>query len=189
MSVQNKKKVIMGVGVAIGIILLCALCYFASVSASSGDSYNESNATGSTDTGSSDIEEMTARAQEESANVPEDEQKDFTEIDVDQYLEYYEDSENRLVLFASPTCSYCQIAEPILHHLAYQYDLTIYYVDASKMDEDDQANLLESNEFFEQFGTPSLLVVSNGEIVSSINGLVDTANYESFFTEHGFIEE
>ena len=59
----------------------------------------------------------------------------------------------------------------------------------SKMDEDDQANLLESNEFFEQFGTPSLLVVSNGEIVSSINGLVDTANYESFFTEHGFIEE
>ena len=57
------------------------------------------------------------------------------------------------------------------------------------MDEDDQANLLESNEFFERFGTPSLLVVSNGEIVSSINGLVDTANYESFFTEHGFIEE
>ena len=190
MSVQNKKKVIMGVGIAIGIILLCALCYFASVSASSGDSYNESNATGSTDTGSSDIEEMTARAQEESANVPEDEQKDFTEIDVDQYLEYYEDSENRLVLFASPTCGYCQIAEPILRHISYQYDFTIYNVNVDEMDDDDNSKLLESDDFFSNgYGTPLLIVVSDGEVVDMINGLVDTATYVDFFTDNGFIDE
>ena len=113
---EKNKKIVIGIVVAIGILLLCALCYLASVAAtdSNGDVYTENDSS----TTATDAASMTSRAQEESANVPDDEQKDFNEITVSEYLDLYEGKEDTLVLFASPTCGYCQIAEPILHHIA-----------------------------------------------------------------------
>lgn len=184
---DKNKKIVIGIVIAVGVVLLCALCYFASsaVSANAGDSYNENSDT----TSSSDVDDMTTRAQEESANVSEDEKKDFKDIDVDTYLELYEGSKNSVVLFASPTCGYCQIAEPILHHIAYQYDLTIHHVDVSTLSTDESEELADSNEYFSQLGTPALLVVSNGEIVDSVDGLVDTNSYVDFLKDNGFIKE
>ena len=93
------------------------------------------------------------------------------------------------MLFSRPTCGYCQIAEPILRHISYQYDFTIYNVNVDEMDDDDNSKLLESDDFFSNgYGTPLLIVVSDGEVVDMINGLVDTATYVDFFTDNGFIE-
>lgn len=187
---EKNKKIIIGIVVTIGIILLCALCYFASSAATdkAGDSYEESSATDTSD--SSDASDMTARAQEESAAVSDDEKKDFEEIDVDTYLELYKGDEKSIVLFSRPTCGYCQIAEPILHHIAYQYDLTINHVNTDEMDSDDSTKLFESDDFFNDgLGTPLLMVVSDGKIVDVVNGLVDTENYVNFFSDNGFIKE
>ena len=150
---DKSKKIVIGIVVAVGVILVCALCYFASsaVSAKSGDNYSESDSSSS----NNDAANMTARAQEESANVPEDEQKDFNDIDIDEYLDLYDGSKNSIVLFSRPTCGYCQIAEPILHHIAYQYNLTINHVNTDEMSSDDEANLVESDDYFSDgFGTP-----------------------------------
>ena len=184
---EKNKKIVIGIAIAVGVVLLCALCYFASsaVSSKAGDSYSENLDT----TTSSDVENMTTRAQEESANVSEDEKKDFKDIDVDEYVDLYEDSKNSVVLFASPSCGYCQVAEPILHHIAYQYDLTIYHVDVSALSADESEELADSNDYFSQLGTPALLVVSNGEIVDSVDGLVDTDSYVDFLKDNGFIKE
>ena len=64
---EKNKKIVIGIAIAVGVVLLCALCYFASsaVSSKAGDSYSENLDT----TTSSDVENMTTRAQEESANV------------------------------------------------------------------------------------------------------------------------
>ena len=169
---ERNKKIILGIVIAIGVILLCALCYFASSATTNkaGDSYQESDTNSS---GSSSVEDMTSRAQEESANVPEDEKKDFKDIDVDTYLDLYEGKE-----------------KAILHHIAYQYDLTINHINTDEMDSDDSTNLVESDDYFSDgFGTPLLVVVSNGEIVDVVSGLVDTASYVDFFSDNGFIKE
>lgn len=189
---DRNKKIVTGIVVAVGVILVCALCYFASsaVSAKAGDNYSESDNSNSSTTSSSSASDMTSRAQEESANVPDDEQKDFNDIDIDEYLDLYDGSEDSIVLFSRPTCGYCQIAEPILHHIAYQYKLTINHVNTDEMSSDDETTLVESDEYFSDgFGTPLLVVVSNGEIVDMVSGLVDTENYVKFFTKHGFIDE
>lgn len=182
---EKKKKIILGIVITVVVVLVCALCYFASSAASTkaGDTYSEEST--SQNTSGTD---MTAKAQEESANVPEDEQKEFNEIDVDTYLDMYNGDEDSLVLFASPTCGYCQIAEPILKHISYQYDITINYVNTSEIDSDDSEKLVDSNDFFSQLGTPTLLVVSNGKIVNQVAGLVDTDSYVSFFKDTGFIK-
>ena len=189
---DRNKKIVTGIVVAVGVILVCALCYFASsaVSAKAGDNYSESDNSNSSTTSSSSASDMTSRAQEESANVPDDEQKDFNDIDIDEYLDLYDGSEDSIVLFSRPTCGYCQIAEPILHHIAYQYKLTINHVNTDEMSSDDETKLVESDDYFSDgFGTPLLVVVSNGEIVDMVGGLVDTENYVKFFTKHGFIDE
>lgn len=186
---ERNKKIILGIVIAIGVILLCALCYFASSATTNkaGDSYQESDTNSS---GSSSVEDMTSRAQEESANVSEDEKKDFEDIDVDTYLDLYKGDEKAIVLFSRPTCGFCQIAEPILQHISYQYDLTINHINTDEMDSDDSTNLVESNDYFSDgLGTPLLMVVSNGEIVDVVSGLVDTASYVGFFTDNGFIKE
>ena len=189
---DRNKKIVTGIVVAVGVILVCALCYFASsaVSAKAGDNYSESDNSNSSTTSSSSASDMTSRAQEESANVPDDEQKDFNDIDIDEYLDLYDGSEDSIVLFSRPTCGYCQIAEPILHHIAYQYKLTINHVNTDEMSSSDEKKLVESDDYFSDgFGTPLLVVVSNGEIVDMVSGLVDTENYVKFFTKHGFIDE
>ena len=189
---DRNKKIVTGIVVAVGVILVCALCYFASsaVSAKAGDNYSESDNSNSSTTSSSSASDMTSRAQEESANVPDDEQKDFNDIDIDEYLDLYDGSEDSIVLFSRPTCGFCQIAEPILHHIAYQYKLTINHVNTDEMSSSDEKKLVESDDYFSDgFGTPLLVVVSNGEIVDMVSGLVDTENYVKFFTKHGFIDE
>ena len=189
---EKKKKIVFGILIAIVVVLLCALCYFASSATTNkaGDSYQESNSNTESTSGASDANDMTARAQEESANVSDDEKKDFKDIDIDTYLDLYEGEEKSIVLFSRPTCGYCQIAEPILHNIAYKYNLTINHVNTDEMSSDDSTKLVNSDDYFsDEFGTPLLVVVSNGKIVDVVSGLVDTASYVDFFSDNGFIKK
>lgn len=177
-----KKKTIIGIVIAAVIVLL--LIAGASIEEKTGSSSTSNSST------SEDADTIVANAQSESDAVSDDEKKDFTEINVDTYLEYYAGSENKLVLVARPTCSYCQIAEPIIQNLAYKYDIEIYYLNTDDFSDDDSSNFVASDDTFsEGFGTPMLLLVSNNEIVDMIDGLTDTAHYTAFFQQYGYITE
>lgn len=171
----------------VGIILVCALCFFVSESSTNkkGETYNKANSS----TGNVSGDTITAQAQEESAKVTDDEKKEFANITMDTYLELYKGEENKLVLFSRPTCGYCQIAEPILQNIAYRHDITIQHLNTDEFSADDEEKLVKSDDYFSGgFGTPLLVVVSNGKIVDSISGLTNTANYEEFFKKYGFIK-
>lgn len=137
---------------------------------------------------SDDIQTIINNAQKESENVKEEEQKEFTEINIDEYLNKYNGEEKSIVLIGRPTCHYCQIAEPILHNIAYKYDLNIFYLNTDNFQDGDSEKLVNSDSFFsEGFGTPLLLVLSNGSINSKVDGLTDTNHYVEFFKSNGFI--
>ena len=117
------------------------------------------------------------------------EQKEFTEINVDTYLEYYSGQENKIILIGRPTCHYCQIAEPIISKLSYDFDIEINYLNTDNFSEEDGKKLLESNEFLKDgFGTPLLLIVSNNEIKDYQDGLTDYAHYKKLIKKNGFID-
>lgn len=126
---------------------------------------------------------------EESSNIKEEEKKDFIEINVDEYLNKYNGEEKSIVLVARPTCNYCQIAEPIIHNIAYKYDLTINYLNTDNFQNDDSQRFIQSDEFFSNgFGTPMLLLVSNGKIDDMVDGVTDTKHYEEFLKNNSFIK-
>ena len=137
-----------------------------------------------------DPEIIMQNAQEESEEFKNSkEQKSFTEINMDTYLEYYSGSEKKIILIARPTCHYCQIAEPIISKLAYEYDLEINYLNTDNFQEGDVNKLIASNEMFsEGFGTPLLLIVKDNNIQDSKNGLTDYAHYKKIFKDNKFIK-
>lgn len=174
---NNKILIISGIVLAVILIVISSMIG------------TDSNNT-KTDKVTEDGQTIVTNAQKESEAVKDDEKKDFTQIDVDKYLEYYAGEENKIVLIARPTCHYCQIAEPILQNISFKYDIEINYLNTDEFSDDDQTKFVNSDETFKDgFGTPFLLVVSNNKIVSSISGLTDEAHYLSFFKSNGFINE
>ena len=137
----------------------------------------------------SDTTDTLTIATKEAASIKEEEKKEFTNINIDEYINAYNGEEKTLVLVARPTCHYCQIAEPILHNIAYKYSININYLDTDDFQEDDFQKFIESNEYFsEGFGTPMLLVVSNGTINDIVDGVTDTKHYIEFLKEYKFIK-
>ena len=137
---------------------------------------------------SAEVQEIIRNAMSESEAVKEDEKGEFTNINVDEYLELYGAEYNSLVLLGRPTCSFCQIAEPIIRKIVKIYSLDIKYLNTDEFTAEGQAKFVQSNEIFnEGFGTPLLLLVGNNEIVDIVDGLVDNAHYMQFLQDNGFI--
>lgn len=138
---------------------------------------------------SNDMNVIIANAEKESANVKDEEKKDFININVNQYLEYYQGSEKRIILLARPTCHYCQIAEPIIQKVAKDYNLDINYLNTDEFTEEDQQAFVNSDERFSSgFGTPFMMIVQNGGIIDSVDGLTDYAHYVYLFRKNSIIK-
>lgn len=178
---MNKK--ITNIILAIVAIVIIVLCFFAT-----GDIKKEGLGIS---TNGDDAQSIIQRAEAESNAVVDNERKEFAESSVEHYLSIYNATDKkRLILVGSPSCGYCQVAEPIIQNIAYKYDIKIYYLDVSKFSGDDETKFIESDEMFASgFGTPMLLLVSEGKIHDSVDGLTDTAGYMEFFTRHGYVNE
>lgn len=140
---------------------------------------------------SNDTNVIINNAEQESVNASNDPSslKELNEIRVSQYIEYYNSPDARIILVARPTCHYCQIAEPILRKIAFDYNLEINYVNIDNFEGDDASTFMASNEIFsEGISTPKILIVSNSQIIDQVNGLTDTAHYVEFFKENNFIK-
>ena len=174
---NNKILVILGIVLAVILIIICSMVG------------TDSNNT-KTDKVMEDGQTIVTNAQKESEAVKDEEKKEFTQINVDKYLEYYAGEENKIILVARPTCHYCQMAEPILQNISFKYNIEINYLNTDEFSDDDQTKFVNSDDTFKDgFGTPFLLIVSNNKIVSSVNGLTDEDHYISFFKTNGFINE
>jgi len=133
-------------------------------------------------------EEIIDRAVNESKTISKEEKKEFIDIDVETYLQYYKDSSKKIVLMARHTCQYCQVAEPIIQKIAKDYNLDIYYLNTEQVNTEDQERLLSSNELFQSgFGTPFIVVVQNEKIINYVDGLTDTKHYLQFLKDSKLI--
>lgn len=172
---EKNKKLLLVLGISTAIILLIICCFI-----STNDEENKL---------SNDPEVIYNNAKKESNAISDEVKKEFSQINTNTYLEYYNNEEEKLVLIARPSCTYCQIAEPIIQNIAYEYNLDINYLNTDGFSDDDKENLINSDEYFnDEFGTPLLLVVGNGQIVDKVSGLTDRAHYIEFFKTYNFIK-
>ena len=128
----------------------------------------------------------------DSSDISEDEQGDLNDIDIDEYLDLKEGSEASIIYIARPTCHYCQEMEPIVRNIVYEYDIEVNYLNTDELDDEGQADFIESNDYFDEeggYGTPMLIVVKDDEFVDVLEGLTDKDTAVNFFKDNGLIEE
>lgn len=177
---MKNKNILIGV---LGVLLVVLLIVGASVGGKDKSSATEKRVD------SGDSSSILDNAQKESEAVSEDEMKDFVSININDYLDMKASDDKSIVLVARPTCHYCQIAEPILHKVAKEYDLDINYLNTDDFSQDDQTTFVKSDESFsEGYGTPMLLIVGSDSIIDRINGLTDHDHYVELLKNNGFVE-
>ena len=178
MDLQKKKKIIISICVSLLVIVLIII------------SFNiEDKEQKDTLTLSNDPDTIISNAKKENSSIGENEKKDFIQIDLSKYMEYYNGNEKKIVLLARPTCTYCQIAEPIIQNVSYEYNIEVNYLNTDNLTEEETNTLVHSNEFLENnFGTPILLIISNNDIIDKVDGLTDKAHYVEFFKKNNYIK-
>ena len=167
------------------VVLILIIVFGASYFTSELQQCNNGESTTSSDTDSGTTSDTT-----ESSDIPESEQGDLTDIDIDEYLDLKEGDEASIIYIARPTCHYCQEMEPIVKNIVYEYGVEVNYLNTDELDDDGQAKLVKSDDYFsEGYGTPLLLVVKDDEIVDIQEGLTDKDATVNFLKDNGFIEE
>ena len=169
------------------VVLILIIVFGASYFTSELQQCNNGESTTSSDTDSSTT---TTSDTSSSSDIPEDEQDDLTDIDIDEYLDLKEGDEASIIYIARPTCHYCQEMEPIVRNIVYEYGVEVNYLNTDELDDDGQAKLVKSDDYFsEGYGTPLLLVVKDDEIVDIQEGLTDKDTTVNFLKDNGFIDE
>lgn len=182
MKKENIEKLKNAIIVIMALIIVFGASYFTSElqQCKSGDS-SSSNTTENNDSSSTESS---------SSDIPESEQADLKDIDIDKYLDLKEDSEASIIYIARPTCHYCQEEEPIVKNIVYEYGVTVNYLNTDELDDEGQAKLIKSDDYFsEGYGTPILLVVKDDKIEDVLEGLSDKDTIVKFFKDNGFINE
>ncbi len=182
MKKENVEKIKSATIVVLILIIVFGASYFTS-------ELQECENGGSTTT-TSDTSSSSTDTTSTSSDIPEDEQGDLNEIDIDEYLDLKKGSKASIIYIGRPTCHYCQQMEPIVKNIVYEYGIKVNYLNTDELDDEGQADLIESDDYFsEGYGTPLLLVVKDDKIVDIQEGYTDKDTTVNFLKDNGFIDE
>lgn len=114
----------------------------------------------------------------------------FNELTLSEYLDIIKKDEKSIILVARPTCAFCEKFSPVLKEAMDDMDLTINYVDTDKFSSEDWTTFSSSLAYLnsEEWGTPLVLIVQNGEVIAENNGYVELSTIKSFFGANGYGE-
>lgn len=111
-------------------------------------------------------------------------------IGYDKYDELYNGNEKFVVVLGQTGCGACSSFKPIINEIAKEKELTIYYVDMLKLEDDGAYKLMNSLSYFddlESWGTPLTLVIENKEVIASLRGSNTKDTTLEFFEENHLI--
>lgn len=114
----------------------------------------------------------------------------FNEVKLDEYINLVKGTEKSIVLIARPSCGYCEKFTPILKQASEEMNLTINYLNTDNLSEDEWSTFTESVTYLkeEEWGTPTVLIVQNGDSIAENSGYVELDVIKKFFTDNGFGE-
>jgi len=113
----------------------------------------------------------------------------FIEIDIDRYLSLLNFSKLSFIYIGKNDCEYSIAQDSVLKSIKDDYNLDIYYLNLSNIDSDSINSLYESYDTFEKdgIGTPTLMLVQNGEVKAFKRGYTTYDNLLVFLEENNYI--
>lgn len=115
----------------------------------------------------------------------------FNYVDYNSFNNLYKSSTAQVAVIGQNFCGYCTQAHPILKQIIKEENITINYLNTSYLTETENNNLnagLKAANFNDNWGTPLMLIIKDGKVVDSINGVTTKKAYVDFLKENNIIE-
>ena len=116
----------------------------------------------------------------------------INEISVSEYMKIIDEEDTSLIYIARPTCSYCQMFEPVLTSVLEKYKIGVEYIDISAIaTQEEWDKFYNSNEFLSagEWGTPTLLIYKDKKILDINSGYVEEEDLVKFLKDNKLIGE
>ncbi len=110
---------------------------------------------------------------------------------VTEYLDIIDDNDISIIYIARPTCSFCKMFEPVLTSVLEKYKIGVEYVNVDNiLTESEWNSFYNSNEYLKagEWGTPTLIVFKNKEILNVNSGYVDEEALVKFLKDNELIK-
>ena len=111
-------------------------------------------------------------------------------IDYNGYKGVAKSTENKILVLGQTTCQYCIKSKLILNKIVDNYGILINYLDITNLTSEEREKLPKYISYLSdnEWGTPLTLIVKNGEVIDSANGMLDYDSFVKLFKDNGFIK-
>lgn len=106
---------------------------------------------------------------------------------MDKFYKYYNSDDLKIIYYASSSCGYCELQNPIMEQIDKDYNIDYLYIDSTKLTTSDRETMLK--ELNVEHATPTTVVVKNGKIIDTNIGYVDGGEMVKFLINAGVLEE
>lgn len=103
---------------------------------------------------------------------------------VEKFEELYEMDGERVILFASPTCQFCQRLKPVLDEIE---GFSYHYLDVTGITQGDMDKITKKLEIKIK-GIPHMVVLKEKEVVGELSGYKDKEKVIQFLEKTGVIK-
>ena len=126
---------------------------------------------------------------QENEIIAEDAELNLNYIDYETFEKLLASKDKEVIVVGQTTCGYCVQAKVILNDVVAEHEVEINYIDFAKLDTDEQEAFVDALEYFqeEDWGTPIMMIVQDGEIVDMIEQLATEDEYIEFLEENEVI--
>lgn len=114
--------------------------------------------------------------------------KHIVEISLDDLKEKIANKETFALYVGNENCSHCVSYKPTLESVLDEYNITIYHLDNSKLNDKEKA---EFKTYVNISGTPTVAFIADGEEETTLNRIVGEASKENTierFKTNGYIK-
>lgn len=120
--------------------------------------------------------------------------KELKEVDINGYLEKVKADGYNFMYVGRTGCHYCEQFDVSIEELFASYNIDMYYIDISKLDEEGTSKLIASDKYFSEneWGTPTSILYKDGVKVDMLSGYVDGSKLKEFVVKNyalGFLRD
>ena len=111
-------------------------------------------------------------------------------VDYSAYKKILKSEETKILVIGQTSCTYCIKAKPILNKVINDKNVKINYLNITELSDEEKEKFNNSLSYLSEneWGTPLTLILKNGEVVDSANGLLDYDGYVKLFEDNGLIK-